>query len=54
MEKIRKEIHLPSHMIKDLRIIAAQSDKSPKKYIEDLIVREVQMQIIKINNNKLP
>lgn len=53
MEKIRKEIHLPPQIITDLQFIAAQADKSPKKYIEDLIVGEVKMQIVKINNSKL-
>jgi len=48
MEKIRKEIHLPSEIIKDLKIIAANADKSVKRYLEDLVVQDVQAQTKKI------
>jgi hypothetical protein len=54
MEKIRKEIHLPSQVIKDLKAVAAEADKSVKKYMEDLIQLDVKMQMVKINNSKLP
>jgi hypothetical protein len=54
MEKIRKEIHLPTQILKDLKIVAAQADKSAKKYMEDLILGEVRVQIVRINKNKLP
>ena len=49
MEKIRKEIHLPSDIIRDLKIIAANADKSVKKYMEDLVAQDVQVQIRKIS-----
>ena len=49
MEKIRKEIHLPSQIIRDLKIVAAHSDKSVKKYMEDLVMRDVQSQITKLS-----
>jgi hypothetical protein len=52
MEKIRKEIHLPLQIVKDLKIVAAQADKSAKKYIEDLILNDVRLQMMRIN--KLP
>jgi len=48
MEKVRKEIHLPSEIIRDLKIVAAYSDKSVKKYMEDLILFAVKSQIVKI------
>ena len=48
MEKIRKEIHLPSQIIRDLKIVAAHADKSVKKYMEDLIIHDIKSQIIKI------
>jgi hypothetical protein len=54
MEKIRKEIHLPELMLKDLKIVAAHADKSVKKYMEDIILSEVKLQMVKINKNKLP
>lgn len=53
MEKIRKEIHLPSQVIKDLKIVAAHADTSAKKYMEDLVLRDVKIQIVKINNRLL-
>ena len=49
MEKIRKEIHLPLEMVHELKIAAAHSDKSVKKYMEDLIMNEVKTQMAKIN-----
>lgn len=49
MDKIRKEIHLPSEMLRELKIVAAHADKSVKKYIEDLVVHDVRFQIRKIN-----
>ncbi len=48
MEKIRKEIHLPSEMVLELKIVAVNIDKSVKRFMEDLIVYEVKMQIAKI------
>jgi len=54
MEKTRKEIHLPNEILRDLKIVAAHADKSVKKYIEDVILGEVKLQIVKINKNKLP
>ncbi|HTH55503.1 MAG TPA: hypothetical protein VL728_05615 [Cyclobacteriaceae bacterium] len=47
MEKIRKEIHLPPQIVKDLKIVAAHADKSVKKYMEDLVVHDVKLQMIK-------
>jgi hypothetical protein len=49
MEKIRKEIHLPSLIVKDLKIVAAYADKSVKKYMEDLVLHEIKSQMVKIN-----
>ena len=49
MEKIRKEIHLPLEMALELKIVAAHRDKSAKRFMEDLIVSEVKMQIAKLN-----
>ena len=49
MEKVRKEIHLPLQLLRDLKIVAAHADKSVKKYMEDLVMRDVQLQITKIN-----
>lgn len=49
MEKVRKELHLPSQIAKDLKIAAALSDKSVKKYMEDVILYEVKTQMAKIN-----
>lgn len=54
MEKIRKEVHLPLVVIKDLKVVAAHTDKSVKKYMEDLILGEVRAQMVRINKNKLP
>jgi len=51
MEKIRKEIHLPQQIIRDLKIVAAHSDKSVKKYMEDVVVQDVQSQMTKINKH---
>lgn len=48
MEKIRKEIHLPSQLLPDLKLVAAHVDKSAKKYIEDLILNDVKIQMMKI------
>jgi len=48
MEKIRKEIHLSPAIVKTLAKIAAAAGKTPKKYIEDLIVEETRSQIDKI------
>lgn len=49
MEKIRKEIHLPMQIIRDLKIVAVHADKSVKKYMEDLIVHDVKSQIAKVH-----
>jgi hypothetical protein len=48
MAKTRKEIHLPTQIIHDLKIVSAYSDKSVKKFMEDVIVQVVQLQIKKI------
>ncbi len=40
-ERIRKEIHLPKELSRDLKIIAAMFDKSVKKYMEDLIILDL-------------
>jgi hypothetical protein len=50
VDKVRKEIHLPQQTIRDLRIVAALFDKSPKKYLEDLVIENVKSQIIKIRS----
>jgi hypothetical protein len=52
MEKVRKEVHLPSQIIRDLKMVADQADKSAKKYMEDLVLQEVRLQMLRIN--KLP
>jgi len=54
MDKIRKEVHLPLPVVKDLKVVAAHADKSVKKYMEDLILGEVKVQMARINKNKLP
>ncbi|MBI1767604.1 MAG: hypothetical protein HYR67_04425 [Bacteroidetes bacterium] len=41
-EKLRKEIHLPKDILKDLKIVAAYADKSVKKYMEDLVIQDVK------------
>jgi len=48
MNKIRKEIHLPKELMRDLKMVAAYVDKSPKRYIEDLVIQDVKGQIYKI------
>ena len=53
MEKIRKEIHLPSEVVHELKIVAAHTDKSVKKFMEDLIVYEVKTRMEKINRKVL-
>jgi hypothetical protein len=45
---LRKQIDLPKETIKDLKIVAAYSDKSVKKYMEDLIINDVKDRIKKI------
>ena len=44
----RKEINLPEQVIKDLKIVAAFADMSPKKYMEELIMNDVRSKILKI------
>jgi hypothetical protein len=49
MEKIRKEIHLPAQIMRDLKIVAAYADKSVKKYMEDVVLHDILSQVKKIN-----
>lgn len=51
MEKIRKEIHLSPATVKALAKIAAAAGKTPKRYVEDLIIEETRSQMGKINSN---
>jgi hypothetical protein len=47
-DKFRKEIHLPKDILKELKIVAAYTDKSVKKYMEDLIIQDVKMKTAKL------
>jgi len=47
-DKFRKEIHLPKDILKELKIVAAYTDKSVKKYMEDLIIQDVKMKAAKL------
>jgi hypothetical protein len=38
-------------MVNDLKMVAANADKSVKKFMEDLVLHEVRMQIQKIKKN---
>ena len=39
---VRKLIDLPKSIIRDLKILALESDKSLKSYLQDLIITEVE------------
>jgi hypothetical protein len=39
---LKKLIDLPKPIVKDLKKLALEADKSLKKYIEDVIVQEVE------------
>jgi len=55
MERIRKEVHLTFPIVKSLKKIAAASGKSPKNYIEDLVIESTRTQMVEIKklNNEL-
>lgn len=53
MEKIRKEIHLPSTVVKALARVAAMVGKTPKKYMEDLIVDKTKSRIDEIKKQSI-
>jgi hypothetical protein len=50
-DRIRKEIQLPKDILKDLKIVAAYSDKSVKKYMEDLIIQDVKAKSLRLAKN---
>ena len=39
---MRKLIDIPDSMVKEIKVLAAQSDKAVKHYLEDAILKEVQ------------
>jgi len=39
---VRKQIDIPKNIIKDLKLIALNADKSVKRYIEDLILNDIK------------
>lgn len=39
---MRKLIDIPDDLVKDLRILAAYSDKNVKTYLQDLIIQHIQ------------
>ena len=48
MAKVRKEVHLPEELIKDLKMVAFHSDKTVKKWMEDLIVNRVKDEVKRV------
>lgn len=52
MEKIRKKIHLSPTTVKALVKVAAASGKTPKKYMEDLIVEQTKSRIDQIKQQQ--
>tara|TARA_R110000782_G_scaffold20803_1_gene56409 strand:- start:249 stop:593 length:345 start_codon:yes stop_codon:yes gene_type:complete len=39
---MKKLIDIPDSMVKEIKVLAAQSDKAVKHYLEDAILKEVQ------------
>jgi hypothetical protein len=54
MDKVRKEVRLSKQTVRELKVVAGLSAKSPKKYIEELIIENIKSQIAKINGTKDP
>jgi hypothetical protein len=51
-EKVRKEIHLPANVVRALIKIAAKSGTTPKKYIEELVLRKTQLAMTRLKKHR--
>lgn len=41
-ELIRKELHIPPDVLKQYKILAANADKSPKEFMEDVLIAHIK------------
>jgi hypothetical protein len=49
---MRKEIVIPDGIIRDLKQIAFNSDKSVKKYMEDVIISDIREKSKRLSGKK--
>jgi hypothetical protein len=50
---MRKEIVIPDTLIRDLKQIAFNADKSVKKYMEDVVINDIREKAKKLSGKKV-